>query len=106
MPDIAAKVNLLIPSSLLLPGEQLRVRRVGEAGRAVQPAVRQNARLLGFPFFADTSKPKGYVKIYLKRMVKEIEDYQDYTLLRSKTISFAKTFILVLPPHFLRLKPY
>ena len=59
-----------------------------------------------FPFFADTSKPKGYVKIYVKRMVKEIEDYQDYTLLRSKTISFAKTFILVLPPHFSHLKPY
>ena len=36
----------------------------------------------GFPFFASTEKPQGYVKIYLKRMVKEIEDHQDYTMLR------------------------
>ena len=38
----------------------------------------------GFPFFANTEKPRGYVKIYLKRMVKEIEDHQDYTMLRCK----------------------
>ena len=36
----------------------------------------------GFPFFASTKKQRGYVKIYMKRMVKEIEDHQDYTMLR------------------------
>ena len=81
----------------------------GELGKLDEQCNQPCDKMLvyfGFPFFADTSKPKGYVKIYLKRMVKEIEDYQDYTLLRSKTMSFAKTYILVLPPHFLHLKPY
>ena len=36
----------------------------------------------GFPFFDDTSKPLGSVKLYLKRLVKQIEDHQAYTLLR------------------------
>ena len=36
----------------------------------------------GFPFFADSSKPVGYAKIYFKRMVKQIEDHQEYTALR------------------------
>ena len=57
----------------------------GELGKLDKQCSQPCDKMLvyfGFPFFADTSKPKGYVKIYLKRMVKEIEDYQDYTLLR------------------------
>ena len=59
VPDTAEKVNLLSlnPFSLIATsqcgvlGEQLSVRGVGKAGQAVQPAVRQDARLLWIPIF-------------------------------------------------------
>ena len=75
----------------------------GELGKLDKQCKQPCDKMLvyfGFPFFSDTSKPKGYVKIYLKRVVKEIEDFQDYTLLRSQTISLVSTYNLVLPPHF------
>ena len=50
-------------------------------GKCMQPCE-NTIVYFGFPFFASTDKQRGYVKIYLKRMVKEIEDHQDYTMLR------------------------
>ena len=60
----------------------------GELGKLDKQCSQPCDKMLvyfGFPFFDDRGiqrYPKGYLKIYLKRMVKEIEDYQDYTLLR------------------------
>ena len=43
--------SLIATSQCGVLGEQLSVRGVGEAGQAVQPAVRQDARLLWIPIF-------------------------------------------------------
>ena len=48
----------------------------------------------GFPFLDDSTKSLGSVKLYLKRLVKQIEDQQDYTLLRFVTTKSLKRFTI------------
>ena len=39
--------------------------------------------IFGFPFIDKSTEPTGYVRFYLKSLVKQTEDFLDYSLLRS-----------------------